>query len=213
MDSLGLQILIRELEEDGRVFAEATALARERVGQDHPGSLEACAYELNRSYNILEKCFERVCTAFENHFEKRGDYHERLIERLSLDLPGIRPAFLPPSFRGTVRDLKGFPGTFSATLTTCGSGGTGLKTWSGKRKPSGRHTPAGWRSFKPRPCVGWNEQWVAFASVDCGPAKGGHRNRKRDACPLEPGFWFRVSSFEFQVCSLQLPVCTLSFAL
>jgi hypothetical protein len=49
-----------------------------------------------------------VCEAFENHFEKAGDYHEKLIERMTLDLPGIRPAFLPRSAREAVRELKAF---------------------------------------------------------------------------------------------------------
>jgi hypothetical protein len=112
MDRLGLSILVRELQEDAAVMAGAVALARQRLAAGFPGSLEACGYELNRTYNILEKSFERICVAFENHFDKRGDYHERLIERLSVDIPGIRPAFLPPTERAAVRDLKGFRHVF-----------------------------------------------------------------------------------------------------
>lgn len=112
MDRLGLDILARELKEDAAVLASAVALARERFESDYPGSLEACGYELNRAYNIIEKGFERVCLAFENHFEKRGDYHERLIERMSLDIPGMRPAFIPPEQRAAMRDLKGFRHVF-----------------------------------------------------------------------------------------------------
>jgi hypothetical protein len=112
MDRLGLEILARELREDATVMAGAVALARQRLAAGFPGSLEACGYELNRAYNILEKSFERICVTFENHFDKRGDYHERLIERLSVDIPGIRPAFLPPAERAGVRDLKGFRHVF-----------------------------------------------------------------------------------------------------
>src|SRR5437868_1156927 len=56
--------------------------------QESPGHLEACAYELARFYNILEKMLERICDGFENHLEKRGDYHERLLQRLNLELKG-----------------------------------------------------------------------------------------------------------------------------
>lgn len=108
LDSVGLDILVREMEEDAAVFAQAVSIARERLEQIHPGHLEACGYELNRAYNILEKTFERVCVAFENHFDKRGDYHERLIERMALHLPGIRPALVPPDWKEVIRDLKGF---------------------------------------------------------------------------------------------------------
>jgi hypothetical protein len=108
MDRIGLAILEQELKADAAVMAEAAALAGARLADSHPGHLSAAGYELNRLYNVLEKSFERLCEAFENHFEKAGDYHERLIERMSLDLPGIRPRFLPPEFRSPVRELKSF---------------------------------------------------------------------------------------------------------
>ena len=108
MDRIGLAILEQELKADAAVMAEAAELAGARLADAHPGHLSAAGYELNRMYNVLEKSFERLCEAFENHFEKSGDYHERLIERMSLDLPGIRPRFLPPEFRSAVRELKSF---------------------------------------------------------------------------------------------------------
>ena len=108
MDRIGLAILERELEADATVMAEAAQLASERLADEHPGHLAACGYELNRFYNVLEKSFERLCVAFENHFDKTGEYHERLLERVGLDLPGLRPRFLPPEFRSRVRELKGF---------------------------------------------------------------------------------------------------------
>lgn len=108
MDTVMLHILCRELEEDHKVLLDASAKAAERLVARHPGHLEAAAFELNRAYNVLEKAFERVCGAFENHFEKRGDYHEQLISRISLEIPGFRPAFLPPKSRPDVRELKNF---------------------------------------------------------------------------------------------------------
>lgn len=108
MDRVGLAILEQELAADAAVMADAARLATERLADEHPGHLSACGYELNRMYNVLEKSFERLCQAFENHFEKAGDYHERLLERMSLDLPGIRPPFLPSDFRSRVRELKSF---------------------------------------------------------------------------------------------------------
>ncbi|MFM8434432.1 MAG: hypothetical protein ACKOBP_03700 [Planctomycetia bacterium] len=108
MDRVGLAILEREFRADAAVMAEAARLARERLTDEHTGHLSACGYELNRFYNVLEKSFERLCAAFENHFEKTGDYHERLLERVSLDLPGIRPRFLPEEHRAQVRELKSF---------------------------------------------------------------------------------------------------------
>lgn len=108
MDAAGLTILLTELEADCAVAADAGRKAGLRLREQTSGHLEACAYELARLYNVLGKALERICEAFENRFEKRGDYHERLIERLSLRLEGIRPAFIPADRVAEVRELKGF---------------------------------------------------------------------------------------------------------
>src|SRR5262245_31701537 len=108
MDRLALQVLDRELAEDAAVLGQAAELARERFQESHPGHLEACGYELNRLYNILEKAFERVTEAFENRIDKQADYHERLIQRLALDIPGVRAAFFPIAERAAIRELKSF---------------------------------------------------------------------------------------------------------
>jgi hypothetical protein len=108
MDAAGLIVLLAELDADSAVASDAARKASQRISEDALGHLEACAYELARLYNVLEKIFERICEQFENHFERRGDYHERLIQRLSLDLEGIRPAFIPKGRVQAIRELKGF---------------------------------------------------------------------------------------------------------
>lgn len=108
MDAAGLTILLKEMEADCAVAQDAAQKAARRLREESPGHLEACAYELARFYNVVERMFERLCAEFENHFEKRGDFHEKLIQRLVLDLQGIRPAFIPKDRAAGVRELKGF---------------------------------------------------------------------------------------------------------
>ena len=108
MDAGGLSILLKEMERDSAVARNAAQKAAQRLRENSPGHLEACAYELSRFYNVVERMFQRLCEEFENHFEKRGDFHEKLIQRLALDLDGIRPAFIPKDRIADVRELKGF---------------------------------------------------------------------------------------------------------
>jgi hypothetical protein len=108
MDPVGLSILLRETEVDCRVILDAATKAGARLDDRGEGRLEACAFKLSQLYNVLEKILERICQGFENHFDQRGDCHEKLIQRLSLSLPGIRPAFIPKDAVSTVRELKGF---------------------------------------------------------------------------------------------------------
>jgi hypothetical protein len=112
MDRLGLQILISEIQQDAGILRQSSQNASLRIQESHPGHLEACGYELHRFYNVLEKTLERLCQAFENHFEKKGDYHERLLDRLQIEIPGVRPAFIPPAYKNILRELKGFRHVF-----------------------------------------------------------------------------------------------------
>jgi hypothetical protein len=108
MDFVGLEILERELAADRRVLLDAARKASDRIGETHPGHLEACAYELARFYTVFERMLESICEAFENHFERDGDWHEKILTRLSLDLPGLRPALIPESAVGNLRELERF---------------------------------------------------------------------------------------------------------
>jgi hypothetical protein len=108
LDAVGLGILERELAADRRVLADAAGRAAQRIEDTYDGRLEACAYELARFYTVFERMLQSLCEAFENHFEHDGDWHERLLTRLSLDLPGLRPAFLPQAAVEKLRELKRF---------------------------------------------------------------------------------------------------------
>lgn len=108
MDEISLAILAAETKEDCRVIAEAAELARLRYEEESPSGVEAAAYQLTRSYNVLEQVATRVAQAFENHIEDRQGWHTELIRRLSLDIPGIRPPLFPPEMVSELRELRGF---------------------------------------------------------------------------------------------------------
>jgi hypothetical protein len=108
MERIALQILEDGWVQDGKTMRRAAALLESRLAEQTDGRWAAAAFEINRIYNILGKAFERLCETFENHLVKTGRYHDTLIERVTLDLQGIRPAFLPAEAVRDVRELKGF---------------------------------------------------------------------------------------------------------
>jgi hypothetical protein len=108
MDAVGLEILERELAADRKVLADAAYKAGQRTGEEHAGHLEAGAYEMARFYTVFERMLQNICAAFENHFEHHGDWHEKLLARLTLDLPGLRPPFVPEAMLPDLRELKRF---------------------------------------------------------------------------------------------------------
>ena len=108
MDLVGLQVLKQEFDADARILAGAVTKAVEWIDRGRDGDLEACAYEMNRWYTTFERTLERICSAFENHFDRRGNYHEKLLHRLTLDIPGIRPALIPQESVDELTQLRRF---------------------------------------------------------------------------------------------------------
>jgi hypothetical protein len=108
LDKLGIAALQSELQADCQVLADAVALARSRFGSATPPELDACAFQLTRSYNVVEQIGLRIAKAFENHIDDERGWHTELIRRLTLNIPGVRPAFLPIDLAQDLRDLRNF---------------------------------------------------------------------------------------------------------
>jgi hypothetical protein len=108
MDRIGLTVLRQEVAADCAQAADAFSQAEERVTDGAPRDLEAAAFQLVRCYNALEQGALRVAKAFENQIGDDAGWHAEVMRRLTLDLPGIRPAVLRPSDLLHVRELRAF---------------------------------------------------------------------------------------------------------
>ena len=65
---------------------------RERV--PGPAGLESTALQLHNLYGAVEALLETVAEAFHNHVDGGAGYHTALLKRMSVDVPGIRPAVI-----------------------------------------------------------------------------------------------------------------------
>jgi hypothetical protein len=108
MDVVGLITLRQELADDCRLLRETAEKCAAHLRDIHSGRLEAAAFELARSYNIIEQAGLRVAREFENQIEKDGGWHEGLLRRLTLEIPGIRPPFFPAALRPALDELRRF---------------------------------------------------------------------------------------------------------
>ena len=108
MDLVELITLRQELADDCRVLRESAARSARHVAAEHDGRLEAAAFDLARCYNIIEQMALRVARGFENHVDKDRGWHEALLRRLILEIPGIRPAFFPADLRPALDESRRF---------------------------------------------------------------------------------------------------------
>lgn len=108
MDGVGLVVLRREIAADCEVASDAANLARERLAGKKASDLEATAFQLVRFYNAVEQAGVRLAKAFENQIDDEGGWHAELMRRLTLDIPGIRPAVFTTDDLLYLRELRGF---------------------------------------------------------------------------------------------------------
>jgi hypothetical protein len=90
--------LVAELEGDlvelTRVLGQ-NRRARERLdhGADDPLDWAALGFTLHSAYGVLENYFLRISKFFENSLPAEG-WHKALVQKMAVDIPGLRPALL-----------------------------------------------------------------------------------------------------------------------
>lgn len=72
----------------------------------------AAGYLLHNLYNALENSFEQISRTFENHVVDASRWHRELLDKMFLDIPGVRPAVLTEALRPLLHDLRGFRHVF-----------------------------------------------------------------------------------------------------
>ncbi len=106
-----LRVLRKEVEADLAVVERlARDLARARAGlpsEPTQENLAYLAYLLHDSYTGWESAFRRIATAFENRLDP-ARWHAHLLQRMSLEIPRIRPAVIDTQLRERLEELRSF---------------------------------------------------------------------------------------------------------
>ncbi|TVR05378.1 MAG: hypothetical protein EA403_02860 [Spirochaetaceae bacterium] len=109
----GLLTLIAELNGNLAELRRLDALNRRAWERFSAGAndlldLAALAFTIHGIYGVLENSFLRVSKFFENNLPPDA-WHKALVERMALEIPGLRPAFLSePTDRKRVMELLKF---------------------------------------------------------------------------------------------------------
>ncbi|HOX04634.1 MAG TPA: antitoxin [Candidatus Paceibacterota bacterium] len=70
--------------------------------------LAAIAYLLHNIYSAIENSFDQISRTFENHIVDTQRWHRELLDKMFLNIAGVRPAVLPDNLRSPLNDLRGF---------------------------------------------------------------------------------------------------------
>lgn len=70
------------------------------------------AYYLHNLYSAAEDLFEEVASTFENRLRDTGAYHRELLQRMSIDVPTVRPRLLSQRSLALLDELRAFRHVF-----------------------------------------------------------------------------------------------------
>lgn len=108
--------LVVQLEKEFRAMEENWQLnteAWQRIerGADHALDWAALGYTLHAVYTAMENYFLRIAKAFENDLPREA-WHREVLDRMQLEIPGVRPALLDRSGVRLIDELRAFRHVF-----------------------------------------------------------------------------------------------------
>jgi hypothetical protein len=116
VDPEAILILSSELEQDLRQLEKLekeNAQAMERIEHGARESLDfaALGYTIHNIYCLMENSFLRIAKTFENKLDKDA-WHRSLLRRMTLEIPGVRPALLDEDAVDILDELRSFRHVF-----------------------------------------------------------------------------------------------------
>jgi hypothetical protein len=79
-----------------------------RLQSDDEAILESIAYQIHNLYCATEDLLKIVAGYFENNISNSSQWHSLLLQRMSIEIPNIRPAFLTSKTYSILNSLRGF---------------------------------------------------------------------------------------------------------
>jgi len=109
MDKKQLSILRSEIEYQIEIIETIfDKIADRRQYIDDVRGLESLAYQLHNLYSAFEDLFLIVAKHFENTIEDESRYHIELLQRMVIDIEGVRPSLLKRETMNWLDELRAF---------------------------------------------------------------------------------------------------------
>jgi len=109
VDKKQLTILRSEIEYQIKIIEsifQKISDRRQYINEDR--GLESLAYQLHNLYSAFEDLFLIVAKHFENTIEDESRYHIELLQRMAIDIDGVRPALFKMGTINLLDELRAF---------------------------------------------------------------------------------------------------------
>ena len=91
-----------------RRVAEVLELRAADLQREDAVRLESVAYQIHNFYNAVEDLLKTIAVQFENQIADTSRWHQLILQRMTQEIVGVRPAFLSQSSFTALNALRGF---------------------------------------------------------------------------------------------------------
>jgi len=91
-----------------KAIDDKVAVRAEGVNPDDVIRLESIAYQIHNLYSATEDLLKIVAACFENHIADTQQWHTALLNRMTVPIPRICPAFISSETAALLNGLRGF---------------------------------------------------------------------------------------------------------
>jgi hypothetical protein len=70
--------------------------------------LDGVALNLHGFYSGLEHIFEKIASTIEGTVPSAANWHQELLNQMSIEIPGVRPAVISSELKDLLEDYRGF---------------------------------------------------------------------------------------------------------
>ena len=95
-----------QLKEIERLFREVES--RKKRAKRSKAFLESLGYQLHNLYSAFEDLFKIIAGYFENRVTDSTKYHKELLKKMTIAVPGVRPALLSEELYRHLDELRAF---------------------------------------------------------------------------------------------------------
>ncbi len=111
MDARQLVVFTADVRSQMQLIRQVMALLETRATGLQPDDamrLESVAYQIHNFYNAVEDLLRTVASQFENQIADAARWHQLILQRMTQEIPTIRPALLSQTSFEALNALRGF---------------------------------------------------------------------------------------------------------
>ncbi|PSB25594.1 hypothetical protein [Stenomitos frigidus] len=88
--------------------AQLVELRAQGLQREDAARLESVAYQVHNFYNAVEDLLKTIAVQFENQVTDTSRWHQLILQRMTQEIPAVRPAFLSQNSFEALNALRGF---------------------------------------------------------------------------------------------------------